>query len=672
MKQAKAPIQEALAKISLIEDLRIDKVDLGERPFRVDSFKTYETREDEIIIETPAFWGGDLRLRLTAVVKLGPLRIDAPVDIADIQLKALMRITMRPLVETLPCVGGVTLSLLEEPQVNFTLKLLDSPDIMCLFGVPLAIKAATSIVASRMFVYPNEFTVPLMPNYGLPYPPVGMITVKAVSGHDLKSSFFDKVDPFIVLEVRPGRTVQTNVIQNEQNPVWNETLDLVVDDPRKQNLKVMVYDYDIISPDVVGGICIDMMCEEIIQHPRKSIKLRIPVYSPSKKGEFPVARSEDVAAAVRAAATDDAVVQAISTVPKRRGLIGKLWQKRQAKKAVAAALDAMEHSNNPPTSLSKSNSAVDGGSEALAPASPSASSAAGGGVFDTPRNRSKGSLIHSVGNNNGDDDDNTIDDDENDDGVSSTRRGRGHRRPLMMAGSVTLEVTYFPFKDAKLPPLPEEEAPSTAAAAAVEQGGAAAGTAAASSSSSASVAPPLPAPAAAASSKTKPSKGIPTTLRRTLQSFHSLSGRPEKVKGILTVNLKKVMHLGSSVNSYVQLKLYDPHKAPIPDIIIKTKVEINEASPRFNFKTDFVNISAASVLIATVYSQPGLFDALTSLKVPFLQQASPPMLGKVRVPLNNVVTEGRVKDVYPLQDAETGEMHLTLEWTAIDIDVDEE
>lgn len=38
--------------------------------------------------------------------------------------------------------------------------------------------AAISIVAGKMLVYPNEFTLPLMPNFGLPPPPRGMLHIK--------------------------------------------------------------------------------------------------------------------------------------------------------------------------------------------------------------------------------------------------------------------------------------------------------------------------------------------------------------------------------------------------------------------------------------------------------------------------------------------------------------
>lgn len=45
---------------------------------------------------------------------------------------------------------------------------------------------------------------------------------------------------------------------------------------------------------------------------------------------------------------------------------------------------------------------------------------------------------------------------------------------------------------------------------------------------------------------------------------------------------------------------------------------------------------------------------------------------QIRVPLDAVVKEGRVKDVYPLQEAQTGEMHLTMEWAGIDLGDDDD
>jgi hypothetical protein len=84
-------------------------------------------------------------------------------------------------------------------------------------------------------------------------------------------------------------------------------------------------------------------------------------------------------------------------------------------------------------------------------------------------------------------------------------------------------------------------------------------------------------------------------------------------------------------------------------------------------KSQFVNVSPAAVLTLTVFEQPGLLASLTSLRVPLLMRAAPKAVGRVRLPLAAVAAAGRVRDVYPLADAQTGEMHCALEWQDVDV-----
>lgn len=583
MRQAKAPVDDALAKIPVLEDIRIDKLDLGERPFRVDSFKSYQTNDDEIIFEAPLFWGGDITLRMTAVVRAGPLYIDLPVTVSDIQLKAMARVTLKPLVETLPCVGGVTVALLEEPTIDFRLSLLDSPDIMALPGVPLAVKTAIKLVAGKMLVFPNEFAVPIMPGYGMPPPPQGMLRVRVVAAHDLQGgSFMDEVDPFVMLEVREGRSSHTSTKPNSISPTWDETIELVVDDPSIQSLKVAIMDDNVIAGDaVVGGTRIGLAGTSFMQVPHMPLVIRLPVYAPGDDGDFYMAGAPEIDSAARIAATDAAVTAAVAALPKRRTLIGRFLRKKRAEKLTARIV--AEHA----------------AAESATGVSPSAQSI-----------NSETMLVGS--------------DDE------------GIRRPAVPAGTVmgevTLEVTFIPFAGAEQP-LP-----------------------------SSSMSPTLK----SVEEKDKSLKLAPT-IRRSLLS-EGFTGGARPVQGVLTVHLKKVTGLAEPIDSYVALRLYDPHRLPIPDIIYNTKVELNEDAPRFNYNADFVNISSASVLTLTVYAQPGLMAALTAFKVPYLQKAQAKMLGKVRIPVEAVVKDGRLRDIIPLQEAETGEMHLALEWASVNFE----
>ena len=145
---------------------------------------------------------------------------------------------------------------------------------------------------------------------------------------------------------------------------------------------------------------------------------------------------------------------------------------------------------------------------------------------------------------------------------------------------------------------------------------------------------------------------------------------PKKVnndmKGVLTIVLTRCADLpivNGSCDSFVELKITDPEQT-LPDIR-RTEVVYNETSPKFRLKFDFVYISATSMLTATVYDRPKLLDMSSILK-PFGKEDIP--LGKVRIPIKDVVKAGRVKDAFPLQEAEQGDIHLTLEWTSVERD----
>jgi len=189
MAQAKQPIREALAKIPLIggrvlKTIRIDVLDLGTRPFRVDSIKSYTSSPSDnwVMTEAALLYGGDMRVRVVIEVSFGVFTVDVPVEVANFQLKALARMTLYPLVEQLPCVGGVTLSLLEQPTVDFDLHILDSPDLLALPPIPVLLRFVQNLVVGKMLVYPNEMSFPVLPNYGLPKPPVGICRVAVKYG----------------------------------------------------------------------------------------------------------------------------------------------------------------------------------------------------------------------------------------------------------------------------------------------------------------------------------------------------------------------------------------------------------------------------------------------------------------------------------------------------------
>lgn len=65
------------------------------------------------------------------------------------------------------------------------------------------------------------------------------------------------------------------------------------------------------------------------------------------------------------------------------------------------------------------------------------------------------------------------------------------------------------------------------------------------------------------------------------------------------------------VDPFVRLELDDPVVAN--NEIHSSPIIMNEPSPRWNVKYDYIMVSATSTLTATVYDKQGFFDGITAL-----------------------------------------------------------
>ena len=77
-----------------------------------------------------------------------PLRLPA----SALQIRGLARITLAPLVDTLPCLGAVQITLLEEPYIDFSISLFGSLDLMLL---PV-LKDAVNLAANKVCEPPRD------------------------------------------------------------------------------------------------------------------------------------------------------------------------------------------------------------------------------------------------------------------------------------------------------------------------------------------------------------------------------------------------------------------------------------------------------------------------------------------------------------------------------------
>jgi hypothetical protein len=73
--------------------------------------------------------------------------------------------------------------------------------------------------------------------------------VTVVKATGLKNmEMIGKSDPYVVLSIRPLFKVKTKVVNNNLNPVWDQTFELIAEDKETQSLTLEVLRHSLILP----------------------------------------------------------------------------------------------------------------------------------------------------------------------------------------------------------------------------------------------------------------------------------------------------------------------------------------------------------------------------------------------------------------------------------------
>ena len=272
----------------LLQAIDIERLSLGRHPLAIGGIKAYHTKDDSCVFEAPLQWGSALRVRVGVRIKLGPFVIHVPLEVGDVQVRAIARISLRPLVEELPCLGGAEVSLLALPHYDLSLRLVNRLDLMRVPGVKSLVDAVVAKVVGDMLLYPNKFAVDLMPGGGVPPPPLGMVEVRIERVEKITDggSLLSKVDPYVEVQCRKGRVTRTRTIYNCDAPVFEETIAAIVDDPDTQCLNVNLYDdcggY---NDKLIGELSIPLLTSDFFANPRTDVALVLPFSKPLAEGE---------------------------------------------------------------------------------------------------------------------------------------------------------------------------------------------------------------------------------------------------------------------------------------------------------------------------------------------------------------------------------------------------
>ncbi|KHG16363.1 Esyt2 [Gossypium arboreum] len=208
--------------------------------------KVYVTDEKEIIMEPSLKWAGNPNI-IIAVKAFG---LKATVQVVDLQVFAVPRITLKPLLSVFPCFANIYVSLMDKvgnmPHVDFGLKLLGA-DVMAIPGLYRFVQELIKDQVANMYLWPKALQVPIMDPTQAMKKPVGMLDVKVVKAMKLrKKDFLGKSDPYVKLKLTEEKlsAKKTTVKQSNLNPEWNEEFSFVVKDPNTQALEIILYDWE--------------------------------------------------------------------------------------------------------------------------------------------------------------------------------------------------------------------------------------------------------------------------------------------------------------------------------------------------------------------------------------------------------------------------------------------
>ncbi|KAF6118555.1 extended synaptotagmin 1 [Phyllostomus discolor] len=245
-----------------LQTFTFTRVELGEKPLRILGIKVHPGQnKEQILLDLNISYVGDIQIDVE--VK----KYFCKAGVKGMQLHGVLRVILEPLIGDLPIVGAVSMFFIRRPtlDINWTgmTNLLDIPGLSSLSDTMIM----DSIAA--FLVLPNRLLVPLVPDLHdvaqLRSPlPRGIIRIHLLAARGLSSKdkyvkglIEGKSDPYALVRVGT-QTFCSRVIDEELNPQWGETYEVIVHEVPGQEIEVEVFDKDPDKDDFLGRMKLDV------------------------------------------------------------------------------------------------------------------------------------------------------------------------------------------------------------------------------------------------------------------------------------------------------------------------------------------------------------------------------------------------------------------------------
>ncbi|KAI3416792.1 uncharacterized protein J3R85_015055 [Psidium guajava] len=230
-----------------ITSLKFSKLSLGTVAPKIEGIRVQSLKKGQIIMDIDFRWGGDPSIILGVEAALVA---SIPIQLKDLQVFTVVRVIFQ-LAEEIPCISAVVVALLSEPKprIDYTLKAVGG-SLTAIPGLSDMIDDTVNSIVTDMLQWPHRIVVPIggipVDTSELELKPQGKLIVTVVKANDLKNmEMIGKSDPYVIVYIRPVFKVKSKVVENNLNPVWNQTFELIAEDKETQFLTVEVLDKDI-------------------------------------------------------------------------------------------------------------------------------------------------------------------------------------------------------------------------------------------------------------------------------------------------------------------------------------------------------------------------------------------------------------------------------------------
>ena len=169
-----------------------------------------------------------------------------------------IRVTMTPLLDSLPVVGGMHVCFLDPPAISYEVSSFGANPLL-VPGLESWMKNFISHQVMNPFTYPDGFDINVqsllgIDGHGPHLHPQGFlaVTIKSASGVP-RTDIFGLCDPYVKVFVKQSEQKSTTVRSNTLSPVWEEEFDFLIHDIAHQSLQLHLFDSEALRQDTFLG-----------------------------------------------------------------------------------------------------------------------------------------------------------------------------------------------------------------------------------------------------------------------------------------------------------------------------------------------------------------------------------------------------------------------------------